>query len=149
MGGINDIANAFREAAGPGINLKAVRMKYDNETGEQVYEFDVVDEKGPRTVVDRVGKEMVTTLMGERAAKIAKGEEPSPVLPKAPPAVGEMPPTTKPKMPKIGPQALFDYKMDPQANAGGPYSEAAPEVPSASPFSSQASDTKTDKETSA
>lgn len=72
MGGINDIRNAFTKAA-PGIDLRAVRMRYDNTTSEQVFEFDICRSDGAKqTIEERVPAGVMTPQMIEMARKVAE-----------------------------------------------------------------------------
>lgn len=50
MGGINDIKGQMIGVLPSGSSLKAVRMRYDNEAGHQVFEMDIVEPTGPRTI---------------------------------------------------------------------------------------------------
>lgn len=72
MAGISDIAKAFRDAAPAGVQLREVRMQYDNDVGEQVFEFDITDADGDRTMSHRSTKNtaemvghVIATLSGD------------------------------------------------------------------------------------
>lgn len=151
MGGINDIANAFRAAAGPGVRLHAVRMRYDNDVGEQVYEFDVTDNEGSRTIIERAGPEIMSPDMVGRAAAMARGRDTVPGVVCERKDVEPLP-DIGPRVHRLSSDALMatDAQVvpgSPLGLIGDPY--AAPEVPTErTPFSSQALDTSTDKETS-
>lgn len=70
MSGINDIKNAFAKAA-PGIDLRAVRMRYEGD--EQVLEFDICRADGAKqTVVERLPNTARMTALLDAAMKVAK-----------------------------------------------------------------------------
>jgi hypothetical protein len=69
--GIADIRSAFAKAA-PGIDLRAVRMRYDLNTSEQVLEFDIRQDGVERTVEERLSFAPGTKPMLDAAMKIAK-----------------------------------------------------------------------------
>lgn len=71
MSGITDIKNAFAKAA-PGIDLRAVRMRYDHDASEQVFEFDICRADGAKqTVEERIPAGVMTPQMIEMARKVA------------------------------------------------------------------------------
>jgi|SRR6478752_7747137 len=70
MSGINDIKNAFAKAA-PGIDLRAVRMRY--EGNETVLEFDICRADGAKqTVEERLPNTAGMTPLLDAAMKVAK-----------------------------------------------------------------------------
>lgn len=72
MSGITDIKNAFAKAA-PGIDLRAVRMRYDAQTSDQVFEFDICRSDGSKqTIVERFPAGVMTPGMIELAKKVAE-----------------------------------------------------------------------------
>jgi hypothetical protein len=72
MSGITDIKNAFSKAA-PGIDLRAVRMRYDPHTAEQVFEFDICRADGSKsTHEERVPAGVLTQGMIEMARRVAE-----------------------------------------------------------------------------
>jgi hypothetical protein len=85
MGGINDIKNAFSKMA-PGIDLRVVRMSYDEARKVQVLEFDVFD--GSYTVTHKEELPMGAGMrpMLDAAMKVAQalGAEVT-VAPEVPP----------------------------------------------------------------
>jgi hypothetical protein len=72
MAGINDIRTAFEQAVN-GLRLKALRMKYaDPRTGEQVFELDIVDANGERTIEERVPAGWMIPQITEALVKAAQ-----------------------------------------------------------------------------
>jgi hypothetical protein len=72
MSGITDIKNAFAKAA-PGIDLRAVRMRYEDGGAETVLEFDICRPDGSKqTVVERLPSTPGTRPLLDVAMKIAQ-----------------------------------------------------------------------------
>lgn len=159
MAGINDIRNMFETVTGK--KCHAVRMRYERtENGdEQVFEFDVATAKsGITTVEHRIKpdqwnpKDGIEALCRAVVTSAAADDRPTPVTPKPQKTPKPVEPP-KPTMPNIGPQGLMmapdtsEQRRIDEAFAGENRIFGAAEVPQ-TPFSSQASDTKTDEGTS-
>jgi hypothetical protein len=72
MSGINDIKSAFSKAA-PGIDLRAVRMRYEDSGAETVLEFDICGPDGSkRTVEERLPSVAGMKPLLDVAMKIAQ-----------------------------------------------------------------------------
>jgi ABC-type uncharacterized transport system ATPase subunit len=72
MSGITDIKNAFAKAA-PGIDLRAVRMRYDEFNGEQILEFDICRADGSKqTVIEKMPSTAGMKILLDAAMNVAK-----------------------------------------------------------------------------
>lgn len=71
MGGINDIRVAFSRYA-KGIDLRNVRMSYDNINQQQVFEFDVVKDGEQQTIKESVPQSALTPDIINMALDVAE-----------------------------------------------------------------------------
>jgi hypothetical protein len=72
MGGINDIKAAFNKMA-PGIDLRAVRMSYDEANQKQLLEFDICGADGSkRTIKEELSMGAGMRPLLDVAMKVAK-----------------------------------------------------------------------------
>jgi hypothetical protein len=71
MGGINDIKAAFNKMA-PGIDLRAVRMSYDEANQKQLLEFDISENGAVRTVKEELSMGAGMRPLLDVAVKVAK-----------------------------------------------------------------------------